>query len=402
MSQARTQLARQNILFIETGRWGGGSFASMFHHLKAMDRDRFEPHVIFFVENKYCEPLRELGIDVTILTDRIYPNPSKDALGKRLNRFRMHIMSKRQRLTIPALRLVHRSLISKICQICREKHIDLIHTNDSVYRDFFGLLAARSMKIPCVAHVRSTNKLYFNPQMAQFVNDNVGRVVAVSRDTADVWIEAGIDEQLMQVVFNGVEPCSAKPCNLHETFGISDQIEHIVGIVGPMESRKGHKFLLNAFGKIATARKDTCLLIVGDGPIRGEIENQIAELGISDQVVVTGYRADALEIIAALDILINSSKTEPLGRTILEAMQQRTPVIATETGGSAEIITSEAVGELVPFGDEALMASAVGSLLVDPARREAIAGAAKQRVDSTFSIRRHAEQLAEIYQELLN
>lgn len=163
--------------------------------------------------------------------------------------------------------------------------------------------------------------------------------------------------------------------------------------VGRLHESKGHAVLLDALAKVPGA----ALTIVGDGPERSNIEAQIATLGLADRVTLTGSVAEH-EIIALMreaDLFVGPSHAEPLGVVYMEAMAMGVATIGTAAGGVGEIIDSGVDGLLVPPRNPEALASAIQSLIDDPARRQQIARAGRASVVKNFDARIGAATLYE-------
>jgi glycosyltransferase involved in cell wall biosynthesis len=159
----------------------------------------------------------------------------------------------------------------------------------------------------------------------------------------------------------------------------------LIGVVAQITPWKGQDTAIEALAIMRREHPDARLLLVGETKFLGKdtrfdnraylagLRRRVAELGIADGVDFLGERDDALEIIAALDVLLAPSWEEPFGRTIVEAMVVGTPVVATAVGGPAEIIEDGVSGRLVAPRDPELLADALLELLANPGQRDRIA-----------------------------
>ncbi|MEZ4677694.1 MAG: glycosyltransferase family 4 protein [Caldilineaceae bacterium] len=174
----------------------------------------------------------------------------------------------------------------------------------------------------------------------------------------------------------------------------------VVGTVTRLSPQKAPLDFVRAAAQIAETHPQTWFMMVGDGPLRAEVEALATELRIADRLVLTGLRRDVPELMAAFDIFALSSLWEGLPRVLPQAMATGLPIVATACDGSAEAITDGENGYLVPPGEPAILAERVSRLLDDPATIERLGVAGQERV-SEFSDRRMVEQIAELYRELL-
>jgi glycosyltransferase involved in cell wall biosynthesis len=140
-------------------------------------------------------------------------------------------------------------------------------------------------------------------------------------------------------------------------------------------------------------------VIVGDGPLRADLERQATTLGVRDDVAFTGSVADVRGPLAAMDVFVLPSRAEGLSNALLEAMATARPVIATAVGGTGEALEGGATGLLVPPGDARALATAAVGLLKDPARAARLGAAAQRLVTERFSARAMTERFERLYAE---
>lgn len=142
-------------------------------------------------------------------------------------------------------------------------------------------------------------------------------------------------------------------------------------------------------------------LIVGDGPLRRQLENETVALGLENRVVFAGERDDVPVILSALDIFVLPSLTEGFPLAILEALAAGRPVIATRVGGIPEIIADNHTGLLIKPGDPAELALAVAGLLTDRERTLSLARAGQLYVKEKFSAEQMVRRVEEEYLKIL-
>ena len=138
-------------------------------------------------------------------------------------------------------------------------------------------------------------------------------------------------------------------------------------------------------------------LLVGDGPDRTAVEAEIRSLGLGDRVEPAGSRADVPALLAGADVFVLSSRSEGAPFSILEAMAAGLPVVATDVGGVRELVADGETGLLVPAGDPARLADALGSLLADPALRRRLGAAGHARARERFDLRALRDAHLELY-----
>jgi L-malate glycosyltransferase len=141
-------------------------------------------------------------------------------------------------------------------------------------------------------------------------------------------------------------------------------------------------------------------VLVGDGPLRSELEKEAESLGCKDRIRFVGDRRDIPAILASLDMTVLPSESESLSNVILESMAAGVPVVATEVGGNVELL-SDGRGILVPAADESALAQAIELLADDPAPRAHMGLRAREFAKTNFTLERMRRQHEELYAELL-
>jgi glycosyltransferase involved in cell wall biosynthesis len=167
--------------------------------------------------------------------------------------------------------------------------------------------------------------------------------------------------------------------------------------LGQLDSRKGHRVLIAAWPAVVRAQPAARLVLVGDGPCRGELEAQARALGVTASVTFAGFRAPADPFLSASRLLVQPSLTEGMPNAVLEAMSAGRPVVASRIGGVPELVVHEETGLLVAPGDPEALAAAIVRMLSDPAGavRMGTAGAARAR--ALFSIESMRRAIESIY-----
>jgi len=175
----------------------------------------------------------------------------------------------------------------------------------------------------------------------------------------------------------------------------------VVGIIANLHPIKGHKVFLTAAASVLQTYPQTVFLIVGrDIGIKSELEAFAQELHIRDAVMFTGERDDIPEILSILDIQVSSSFSESFSNVILEGMAAGKPVVATEVGGTPELVVPEQTGLLVPAGNPQCLAEAMMRLLGDQALRVQMGHAGRRRIELLFRIEQTVQQLEGFYQQI--
>ncbi|MBI5329081.1 MAG: TIGR03088 family PEP-CTERM/XrtA system glycosyltransferase [Betaproteobacteria bacterium] len=238
----------------------------------------------------------------------------------------------------------------------------------------------------------------------------VHRYIAVSRDL-EQWLhhDIGVPPQRVRQIYNGVDGARFHPrAEERPDLGRPDFFagaECVFGTVGRLAAVKDYPTLVRAFALLCRQHPNPAglrLVLVGDGPQRGQVEAAIHETGLTNaQVWLPGDRKDIADWLRALDVFCLTSLGEGISNTILESMASGLPVVATQVGGTPELIEAGVNGSLIPAGDAQTLAATLAGYALDPERRRREGLAARARIERDFVIERMAAQYAAVYDELL-
>ena len=175
----------------------------------------------------------------------------------------------------------------------------------------------------------------------------------------------------------------------------------VVGSVGRLVEVKRYDLLLRAFAAVQKKHSDACLLLVGDGVERQNLERLAAELRLQDKVIFAGYQSQPERFFSAMDVFAMSSRHEGLPLALLEAWAAGLPVVAPAVGGIAKTVTDGQNGLLFPKEDEAALAAGLERLLTDREGAGRLAAAGQELVRRKYSLERMADEYERRYRELI-
>ena len=175
----------------------------------------------------------------------------------------------------------------------------------------------------------------------------------------------------------------------------------IVAVVAALAPHKDHLTFLAAAERVARRVEKAIFLIVGSGSERytRTIRRRIADLRLDSQVRLLGWRDDIQDLLAAIDVLVISSRQESFGLTAIEALAMETPVVATRCGGPEEVVEDGVTGLLVPVKDPLAMADAIESLLLDPKLARRLGENGRNHVSEHFGADRYVHGIQRIIQD---
>jgi len=235
----------------------------------------------------------------------------------------------------------------------------------------------------------------------RLVSLTVDRVIAVSEAARRFLVRGkGYPAHKIVVVPNGRDLARFRP-GAHRLEGRAELGLHptapVVGVLGRLETQKGHTYVLTAWCSVVSEFPDARLLVVGDGTLRADLERQACELGLAGSVIFVGFRADVPRMLDTIDVLALPSLYEGMPLTAIEGSAMARPVVATAVDGTPEVIRDGLTGILVPPADPSALATALIRALRDRAAAERMGRAGRDHVLSRFSLTRQVEATARVY-----
>ena len=383
--------SKSNILYLDSGSGIGGGQRSLLLLLDLLDKARFTPFVGCLGDSSFAAEVEKTAV-------RVIPLSLPAAHNK---------TDKVQRFTLRDLLEDFRQLrvIVELHRAVKRHAIDLIHAN-SLSVALLGGIVARINRIPILMHKRYATSYGILDKLCEKL---LHRVILVSEATR--WDFAPVEKQTL--IYNGVnlDAFQASPEEIEtlrtELFSDDEpDAAVVVGVVTRITPEKGIHVLVRAIRELK-GKANVKLLIVGGPYFQKDVEymetlkQEVADLGIEDSVIFTGFLSDTRIVTSLLDIvLVPSIIPEACPRTIIEAMAVGKPVIATPLGGSKELVTPE-TGILVPPEDASAVADAITTLAADRERLAAMGNAARNRAVQLFSSEKNTALTEAVYTDLL-
>lgn len=288
----------------------------------------------------------------------------------------------------------------KLSRYLRQQRVQIAHAFD-FYANLTMIPAARLARVPVV--IGSHRQLGDLMTSAQFRAQTAAfrwcdAVVCNSQTAADRLLAAGLSPRKIAIIGNAlpVEAFTDAAAALPKRPGVVR-----VAMVARMNHRyKNHSGFLRIAAQIQQRMPNTEFVLVGDGPLRQELEREASSLGLGASAIFMGDRQDMRAVLASIDVAVNTSDSESLSNVILEAMAAGLPVVAYKVGGNSELLSEER-GALISSGDETSFADAVAKLLADSGLRERLGQNALQFTQETFSLDRVRQRYVELYVKLL-
>jgi glycosyltransferase involved in cell wall biosynthesis len=282
----------------------------------------------------------------------------------------------------------------------RKSEIAVAHAFD-FYTNLTLIPAAKLARVPVV--IGSQRQLgdlltpaQFRAQLQMF--RWCDRVVCNSQAAADRLLQAGLPGRKVVVIGNGLPPeaFAAHAPALERREGLLR-----VGMIARMNHvYKNQGSFLRAAARVAPRFSDVEFVLVGDGPLRADLERQASELGLQSRVRFLGDRRDIPAILASIDVSVVPSASESLSNVFLESMAAGVPVVSTRVGGNSEL-GGDARALLVSPNDDEALAKGLERVLEDEELRREMSGRARQFAQESFSVERIREQYCELYSDVL-
>jgi sugar transferase (PEP-CTERM/EpsH1 system associated) len=239
----------------------------------------------------------------------------------------------------------------------------------------------------------------------------VTQYVALSGHLRDYLVDGvGIAARRVERICNGVDterfsPRRTPVSQLAECPFVGSDLR-LIGTVGRLQAVKDQVNLARAFALLTARNPDAKatarLVVVGDGPLRREVEEILQGSGVRELAWLPGERADVPDVLRALDLFVLPSLAEGISNSILEAMSTGLPVVATDVGGNCELVQHGVTGRLVPAADPVALADALLAYLRDPATAREHGAAGRGRAEREFSLHRMIADYDHLYSRLLD
>ncbi|MCP4253190.1 MAG: glycosyltransferase family 4 protein [Candidatus Scalindua sp.] len=369
-----------NILYLHNESIMGGAEISLLNLVKRLNRELFTPHFACSKEGPFIDELRKLKLppDFVQFPGIRWPNPVRIC-----------------------------NTIRNLTGIIKKKQINLIHSNQP-RSNLFGAIAAKINGVPIVWHERCLEK-------GRFDSDNIfsflpDRIICNSNAVRNRFTKEKIDSKIRTII-NGVDLSEFDPesngSEIREEFNI-DEDELVIGTVGRIDPEKGYEYFLESARIILQDIKNVRFLVVGEASNKSSLafEKSLYEMavkkGIDKKIIFTGFRRDIPQLLASMDVVVLPSAIDACSRVLFESMAMQKPLVATNAGGTPEVVQDSITGFLVKPKDPSDMAKCIKKLLNDKHLAKQYGKAGRKRVEEMFTIERNIKETENIYLELLD
>lgn len=376
----------------------GGNFLTQRLILERLDRDKFNPIVVSPIDGIALDEFRKMGVECVVM-----PPPGKlDRYGRAI--LRAGILSR----TKSAFDLLYYNL--RLLRFLRERQIDVIYAN-CVRAEMSIGLAARLARVPSLLYIKGelsnpvidrlsfilASKILFFCEQNR--DDKYPGFVRACRKKFDI-LKIGLDPSIIEEVERRDKSA------LREGLGIDSSCMNVI-VLGQLYRPKGQHLVLEALSKLTADFPKVRLYLLGDHVIdeyrlyKDELDQMTVEKSLEDYVRFAGWRRDALDVVALMDIMIHPSLSEGFGRAVLETMALGKPVIVSKVGGLREAIKDGKNGFLVEPGDVDAIERRWRELLDNPELRLRLGQAAQKTVFAEYLIDDKVARLSGIWTEMV-
>lgn len=368
----------------------GGAQEHVMYLCDLLDKKRFRVKLISGPqtgnEGELITEVRKRGIDLMILPELVREiNPMKDFLA-----------------------------LVKLTKYIRKENFDIVHTNSSK-AGILGRLAAKLAGASVIIHTvhgwayhnqmgKRRKGLYVT--LEKWAEKFTHKLITVSDLNIKKGLADGIgNENKYVTIHSGIDLNRFNPSNLDSKYQKRewniDSSDRVVGSITRLSEQKAPADFVRMANEILKNNPKVSFVLVGDGPLRGKIQNLIDRLKISKKVIMTGLRHNIPELLAVMDVFVLSSLWEGLPRVFPQAMAMGLPIVATNVDGAPEAIKDDVNGFLVPPKDFTTLAQRTLQLIEDPRLARKMGEAGRKMVYPAFCVKEMVRKTEHLYMELL-
>ncbi len=298
------------------------------------------------------------------------------------------------------------SAISKLCQLIKERNIDIIHTH-GYKSDILGVIAAKRCGIKAISTPHGFGeakdfKLKFYIKVGFYFLRLFDKIIPLSKQLLDEVSRFGVSKDKLLYIQNGVDLSEIDKFHKKDNDGFPEQTaKKTIGFIGQMIPRKKITHILDIFNLLWVKNHNINLILLGDGEQREGLEKYARTLPSSADIKFLGFRKDRLEQLGNFDLFVMTSSSEGIPRCLMEAMAMEIPVAAYEIPGIDQLITHNQTGLLASYGDKEKLSSYWERLLNDKPYAKSLTAAGRDFVLNNFSAKRMANEYSDIFTSLI-
>lgn len=357
----------------------GGPGKTILETFRAIDHERFQLHLGVFAkhgdpgDSPFTTEARRLGFPVHLVWGRHSYDPTT---------------------------------VGRVRDLVKALQIDIVHAHE-VKSDFIAYLVSWLYPVSIVTTLHgwigNGAKDRFLGWLDKRIVRKFDRVIAVSRQIEKMSLVAGVPQEKLCMLHNAI--VVERYRRTGRRGGLSEIIGRklncpIIASVGRLSPEKGHADLIKAIDLVRRAGEQVALVLIGDGPSRAKLVEQINVYGLQEAVHLLGYVQDPQRLLEDVDLMVLPSHTEGLPNAALEALLMEVPILATRVGGTPEVVMDKITGRLVPPHMPEALADGIRDFLANPEVWRVMAQKGKQLVKAEFDFQARTRKLETIYSEM--
>jgi glycosyltransferase involved in cell wall biosynthesis len=295
----------------------------------------------------------------------------------------------------------------ELARVFASRKVDLLHTHHMpAFID--STVGAQIARVPILINTDHC-KQYPIERHWQVLENGASRladtVVAVSHHTRNELIQyQRMAPEKVQVIYNGIDVKlrrPEKPADIRRELGLQPD-DIVFGTAARLEAQKGLELLIDAAPLVLKRIPKARFLIVGGGSLEIDLRQRADALGLGREVIVTGYRTDAVDLMQTFDCFVQTSLFEGMPMALLEAMALNKPIVATAVGGVPEVVEDGVCARLISTRDPQDLSDALVGVTADPVVRKRIGDAGRQRYERNFTAAAMVSQYERLYEHFLD
>jgi len=293
---------------------------------------------------------------------------------------------------------------ARVVKHLRQTRPALVHTH-LVHAETYAIPAARLARVPYVVNSSHNDDPFRRHPLfrarSRLLWDMTDKGIAISQALASFLYDVeGARAGQIQVIHYGLPPYPRTATGQLRAKLALPSSARLIGSACRLVPQKGLNFALAAFAQLAPSYPTLHYALIGDGPLRGDLEAQAQTLGLGDRVHFLGWQSEVLPLLADLEVFLAPSLWEGFGLVLLEAMSQARPIVASRVSAIPEIVVEGKTGLLVPPREAKALAGALRRLLDNPAEAEAMGANGRKRLENHFSPQKMLAETLALYRGL--
>lgn len=298
-------------------------------------------------------------------------------------------------------------MIGRVIHLVKALQIDIVHAHE-VKSDVITYMVARFYPVPIVTTLHgwigNSLKQRIWIKLDKYIVQGFDRVIAVSRQIEEEVLAAGVPRTKLHMLHNAIVVERYRRTGrrgvLAEVIGRPIP-SPVIASIGRLSREKGHADLIEAVDIVSRRGQKVSLVLIGDGPERPKLVQQIQALGLQEQVYLPGYIQEPQRLLEEIDLMVLPSHTEGLPNVALEALLMEVPLLATRVGGTPEVIIDRETGRLVTAHSPDGLAAGILEFLAAPELWKQMALRGKGMVSVNFDFQTRTRNIEALYDEMV-